>query len=223
MVPSGVCHRTVEAGLPYCLRMKGTWALGVAIALALLLADLGWFRGRQEPAVPVSKQGNTAVALSTSREGRALRVWWDARSGPVRDADQATLQIDDGTHHSRLALNTAEIRAGKLVYWPETDAVTMRMVVHSADGATRVIEIPTSTPQAPEAVNGPPQPKPSPFQPHRRPKLQQVSVTTAPEPISKPQPPSPQSPKAFFGKLADKIPLVRRFRKSAQPPAVSSD
>lgn len=193
-------------------------AVAGVIGVAFLLTGAAWLHTPKEPTAPVSK-GNAPFAPTVQRDGRALRVSWDRNSEAIRQSNHATLHIADGSRNSQLELNAAETRVGRLVYWPETDGATFRLEV--SGGA--------STPQAssPPIVaqrDAPVEEKPSPFNPRgRRQKVQLVSVTTEPADPA-PQPTVPETkPAGLLGRLAHRIPLVRRFEKSGHRPTASSD
>jgi hypothetical protein len=192
--------------------MNAAHPIAGAIALTLLLTEALWLRAPKEPAVPVSKV-KTEVPLKIRRNGVSLRISWDGNSETMRRINHATLQIVDGSHNTQLELNAAEARAGKLVYWPETGDATFRLEVSSG----------ASPPLVVAQNEAPVEPKPSPFdRPAHGHQLEIVSVATEPTPTAQSIAPA-SKPAGFFGRLADRIPLAGRLRKSNQRTTANSD
>ena len=198
--------------------MAGSSVASVAIALVL--------------AVPVSKPVARRLALGVQREGRALHLFWDVNSPVIRGSNHVTLHIIDGTHNTQLALNYMELSAGRLVYWPETDRVTFRLEGAAAGevtaGAMPVSDMPVKTvANSGNSVGR----KPSPFKsPKAQHKLEEVAASQTPPDLTPasnvlpaPVQPAPRPGRSFFGRLAGKIPVLRRIRKPAQRPAEDPD
>jgi hypothetical protein len=212
--------------------MNGAATIAGAIAIMWLFADLTWFRTPAEPKVPVSAARTGLLALAVQREGRSLRVTWDRNADQVRNGHHATLQIIDGTHHTQLELNAAEVSAGKLIYWPDTGTVSFRLSVGAAVATASMNEAPVVAAQQTvalrtnELVQDTSGKKPSPFEsPRRHRKLMTVATTVPEAPVSvRPQAsPAAKPSGSFLGRLAHKIPFMRRFQKSGHRPNVSSD
>ena len=202
--------------------MNAAWGITGALAFGLL-AGAAWLHPRPKAPVPISK-GRGELALEVQREGRALHVSWDRNSEAIQHSDHATLNIIDGIHNSKLELNAAEERAGKLVYWPETEQVTLHLEVSAPTGVTaRTVQFHRSEPpHLAMPSESPVEKKPSPFAPpRRRHRLQQISALE--ESSLAPASDVPKSAGAFFGRLAHKIPLVGRLQKSDHRSTPSSD
>lgn len=197
--------------------------------LVLSLVGVVWLLTPKARNVPVSTVSGD-LALDLRREGRSLRVSWKRNSEAIRHSNHATLNVIDGIHNTKLELNAMEIRAGKLVYWPETDEVTVRLQVNSLTGTTAGTMQSPGVPMPPQAAaesEGPVEQKPSPFDaPRRHPvqPIQKVSVPPAAERVvqSNENAAAPKSA-GFFGRLLHKIPVVRRFQKSGYRPTTSPD
>lgn len=214
--------------------MNRTRRIVGAVALALLLAEVAWLGVTNKRAVPVSRPVGKGLALEVQREGRSLRLAWDRSSEFVRHCNHAILHIHDGMHNTNLDLNTAEVGAGRLVYWPETDHVTFRLEVVAPTGTTAgTIQAPGALALTVEHSEEPAARKPSPFASSRLRRLEQVSIQAVPDltPESAVPDPTPESNVSqaarphgsFFGRLAHKIPLVRRFSESPHRPTASPD
>jgi hypothetical protein len=206
--------------------MNATRSIVGASVLVLLLAEVVWLHTPKPPNVPVSPvKGDLALGLR--REGRALRVSWDRNSEAIRHSNHGTLNIIDGIHNTKLELNAVELRAGKLVYWPENDEVSVRLEVNSPTGMTTGTLQSRGVPPPPQAVaesEGPIARKPSPFDTPRRHPLQKVSVPPAVERITQSnEDAATVKSTGFFGRLVHKIPVVRRLQKSGHRPTASSD
>lgn len=172
-----------------------------------------------------------------------MRLAWDRNAASIPNFDHAILHINDGMHHSNLNLNAAEMDAGKLVYWPETDDVTFRLEAVAPTGVTSAtIHVPSLPFPAAEHVEKPAADppverkfaarkivaysKPSPFAPPKAPpSAQETSVAAVADDVAlesqvspaaePPALPAAKPAGSFFGRLAHKIPLVRRFHSSA--------
>jgi len=192
----------------------------MAIALAILLTEAARFR-TAKPTVSAARPVRSWLALDLQRQGRAWRVSWNRNLEAVRDANHAILHIADGTHHTQLELNTGEMMAGKLVYWPETDSVTFRLeaITPTAITTGTVQALGAAPPPKAAQDDSPVERKPSPFALLRqRQRLQKVSVQAASDAPSTPKPAG-----SFFGRLVHKIPLVQRLQTSGQRTAGSAD
>lgn len=214
-----VFRGTMAVDLRCALGMNTAGSTVAAATLALVLA------------VPVSKPVAPRLALGVQREGRALHLFWDGHSPAIQGSNHVTLHIIDGTHHTQLALNYTELSAGRLVYWPETDRVTFRLE-GAAAGEVTVGAIPLSDVPVKTAVqsDNSMERKPSPFRsPKARLTVQDLASQAAPDltPASNVPPapvqPAPRPGTSFFGRLARKIPVLRRLRKPAHRPAEDPD
>src|SRR5947208_80000 len=75
------------------------------------------------------------LGLNVERDGRALLVAWDKSCEPVRNANHGILYIRDGTQRSQLDLDTQQLDAAKIKYWPTTQSVTFVLKVYRGDGS----------------------------------------------------------------------------------------
>lgn len=217
MVGVGVSRSTVAPDLLWALRMNTAGSIVGAGALALVLAEAVWLGTPPEPLVPLSKTVGTELKLQVQRKGRSLDLLWDRNLEAAQRSNHARLQINDGIYHSHLDLNNMELSAGRLVYWPETDNVTFRLEVVTPSGRkAATIQLPGVPVQTAEHRGNPTPRKPSPFA--SRPRLQNVSVQPVSDPDLEPESNAPQISRptgSFFGRIARKIPVVRRrYQKS---------
>jgi hypothetical protein len=190
----------------------------MAITLALLLTEIAWLRGPYKALVPVSRPVETGLALNVQPKGRALQVSWDPNSQAVRGSDHAILHIIDGTHHSNLDLNTAEINVGRLVYWPETEHATFRMEVNGSNLVAGTIQPAGPARRTIAGIETAGAGKPSPFAlPRPRFTVQKVSVPASPDLATRTEIPTAKPAGSFFRRMVHKIPVLRRLQKSPQP------
>src|SRR5438552_1969957 len=84
-----------------------------------------------QPAEPIPPR----LGLNVERDGRALLVAWDKSCQPVRNANHGILYIRDGTQASQLDLDTQQLEAAKIKYWPTTQNVTFVLKVYQGDGS----------------------------------------------------------------------------------------
>jgi hypothetical protein len=65
----------------------------------------------------------------------SLLVRWDAYSAAVRSAKDATIQIDDGSEHRDLKLDSTQVANGSILYTPTSRDLTFRLEVFEGKGA----------------------------------------------------------------------------------------
>jgi len=105
---------------------------------------------------PVSRSSNQSIAgaWSVERSGSGLAVSWNFNAPVFRDAQNATLEIEDGNERRKIALNRAD-QATTLFYTPRHSDITLRLRIPPAGGEpekTEVIRIGSPAPAAPEAA-----------------------------------------------------------------------
>jgi hypothetical protein len=174
------------------------WLLaGIGLLLGLAAA---WLTFHVRTPVPTAPPRSTAAptALYVQHEGRALRLHWDPRVS----ANSGVIRIHDAGHDTRLELNAQELRSGVATYWPESNQVTFQLELDG--GPVAAITTPAEAPVA-EA-------RPSPF-PQPRPK-RAVTKPVKLVPRETVEPDDDPAPKrSRWGRVAGKIPLLRRLRK----------
>jgi hypothetical protein len=209
--------------------------LGVVIGAvaALLLLGVVALGHHQEPGT-----ANTSrLGLNVEREGQVLLVAWDRSSQPVHNASHAILHIKDGPRQSQTDLNSQQLRAANVKYWPETRNVTFMLEVYQGDGSVSesvqfagaagalspVTAVQPKRPMIEVNASGEPA-RPSPFALHAR---REISLATpAPQPrltmtaAATPPPSVAEKPdrESRLGRMMSKIPWLRRLKKHPQHP-----
>ncbi|PWU00279.1 MAG: hypothetical protein C5B51_25460 [Terriglobia bacterium] len=143
------------------------------------------------------------VTLQVERQGRALHLTWDRNAEPMHDATHAKLYITDGRHNSQLELDSRELKAGALSYWPDTQDVTFRLEVFSDSGtATSALRVVGGRP---EAVSVP-----------------QTAVQTPPPILSETEKLPPRaSPQGSASRVVEEIAKPSPFEPPPQPARVA--
>jgi hypothetical protein len=164
-----------------------------------------------------------------------LLVAWDGSSLPVHNASHAILHIKDGPRQSQTDLNSQQLRAANVKYWPETQKVTFMLEVYQGDGSiSESVEFAGDTGDPPSVTavqpkrpvmeanaSGEPA-RPSPFALHARREI--TLATPAPQPrlmmtaAATPPPSVAENPdrESRLGRMMSKIPWLRRLKKHPQ-------
>jgi hypothetical protein len=209
------------------------WFLPTVIAgiLTLAVVDIMLLR-RSKPATVSAPSPPEKIGLNAQDEGDALRLQWDRKSRPIRDASRAVLYIHDGNNNSQLELTDRQLAAASVRYWPDADSVTFRMDVFHWDGnSSETVTAPRPLQRVKKSLRlraVVDQVRPSPFERGRAPETAQGSADrVAPPPREAPELVKPEPPKeSRLGRMFSKIPLLRRLRKHSEsddskPPAVA--
>lgn len=106
-------------------RTGWAWLLGALLVLLLTIA--GWYWSKSGSVVPITSAAG--FGLNIDHVGRALRLTWDPRTGPIRHASQATLWIRDGGIERKLSLSARQIEHGSALYVPASSDVEFRLQV----------------------------------------------------------------------------------------------
>ncbi len=87
-----------------------------------------------------------------------LLVAWDRSSQPMHKASHAVLYIKDGPRQSHLDLDSQQLLAANVKYWPETPKVTFTLEVDQGDGnvsdSVQIAGVPASAIPARPAADG---------------------------------------------------------------------
>jgi hypothetical protein len=214
--------------------ITSTFAVVIAAVAALLLLGAVVFRHHQKPIASHTSR----IGLNVEREGQVLVVAWDRTSQPVHNATHAILHINDGPQHSQTDLNSQQLRAANVKYWPETQKVTFMLEVYQGDGSiSESVEV-TGDAAAPAAVavqpkrpslaaNASMEPaRPSPFavRIRREPSVRLATSALDPQPrliittAAMPPPSVAERPdqESRLGRVMGKIPFLRRLKKHPQ-------
>jgi len=76
------------------------------------------------------------LELHVEDQGDRLLVRWNRRSLMARSATGGLLQIDDGSQHRDVPLDSEQVADGAVLYRPGSGDVTFRLTIHGAQGAT---------------------------------------------------------------------------------------
>lgn len=121
----------------------------LAAAAAILLASFffDWSRTARAPvrlppvtaaSLPAGKPQpaeSTAVMLSVQRQEATAILSWNREALPVKNADYALLEIDDGGNRQVLRLGKTELEAGRVVYIPRNRDVGFQLQVFGPAGS----------------------------------------------------------------------------------------
>ena len=126
------------------------WA---SMLIAMLLAGASIFgavRYWQTSAPP------EPLALWVADMGGQLLIEWDQKAHPIRAAESATLEIQDGKEYTELRIDGARLREGSVDYVRRSDIVDVRLRVHAAGRETeefiRFVGPPVSRRATPEEL-----------------------------------------------------------------------
>ena len=120
------------APLPTPARAALKWS-SITIALAAVVFIL-LLTTRRAPVLPPTRVGSTqSVALTLTGEGDVLRLSWDGSAPGIRPGRCGVLWITDGSIQRRVILDVSQLRAGKLIYWPHTNDVSVRLNISDAN------------------------------------------------------------------------------------------
>jgi hypothetical protein len=182
------------------------------------------------------------LGLNVEREGQVLLVGWDRNSQPVHNASHAILHIKDGRQQSQTDLNSQQLRAANVKYWPETQKVTFVLEVTQGDGSiSESVQVvgdaaPVAAPPkrpAPDSLsaNVSPEPdRPSPFalrtqrEIRPEPSIRLATAAQDPQPrlvITSAATPLPSAAEksdqgSRLARMVGKIPWFRRLKKHPQ-------
>ena len=74
------------------------------------------------------------LGLHLESQGDRVLLSWNRHHPAVRNAKGGVLQIDDGPQHRLVSLDAAQVSNGSVLYRPNSDDVTFRLEVESAQG-----------------------------------------------------------------------------------------
>jgi hypothetical protein len=138
------------------LRSSFIWNAAAAAILGFVCGATLWLGLHPKPSAPPAAPPVRGVVLRVNPDGRALHLSWNRKSETIRDATNAKLYIEDGTHHSQLDLDPRELSVGMLSYWPETELVKFRLEVLSDTGTTEgAVQFASGAPPPPKAIAPP--------------------------------------------------------------------
>lgn len=95
----------------------------VAVVPVLLLST----RKAPAPAVPTRAEPARSIPLTLTGEGGRLSLGWDREAPAIQAGQCGILWIADGSIHRRLILDSNQLRAGKLFYWPVNKDVSFEI------------------------------------------------------------------------------------------------
>jgi hypothetical protein len=208
-------------------RSNYIWNAAAAAVLGFVCGAALWLGLHPKPVVPPPAPPVRGVFLRVEPDGRALHLSWNRNSETIRDATNAKLYIEDGTHNSQLDLDQRTLSVGKFSYWPETELVKFRLEVVSATGTTDgTVQFASGTPP-PQA----PPPEPAAVVAVRRtPPRHPVHVASRaaldepkPSPFNSPAPPPkaivpPSAGEPVVAAVPEPLPKPAEARSVSPPP-----
>lgn len=129
------------------------WFRWICILLFIAIVGSTAVEYRTRPAEPAPQAASNALDLSIEHEGNGLVLRWNRKAQPIATAQGGTLQIDDGDYRKKLELTAAQLRSGKVVYFPSSDDVTFELEVTDASGGRGIGESVQTTIASPMPPN----------------------------------------------------------------------
>jgi hypothetical protein len=120
---------------PWKVRPSPIASTGIGVATLLLLGAVVVRHAQKPSTTYTSTQATHRLGLNVEREGQVLLVAWDRGSPSLHNASHAILYIKDGPQQSQLDLNSQQLRAANVKYWPETQKVSFMLEVYQGDGS----------------------------------------------------------------------------------------
>ncbi|HEX8984291.1 MAG TPA: hypothetical protein VF767_02630 [Bryobacteraceae bacterium] len=124
------------------------WAAMLTVMLLAGAVVFGAARYWQASAPP------EPLALWVADMGGQLLIEWDQKARPIRTAESATLEIQDGKEHTEIQIDGARLRDGSVDYVRRSDIVDVRLRVRAAgrevEEFIRFVGPPVSRGQTPE-------------------------------------------------------------------------
>jgi hypothetical protein len=201
-------------------RSNYIWNAVAALILGFVCGAALWLELHPKPASSLTAPPVRGVFLHVDPDGRALHLSWNRKSETIRNATNAKLYIEDGTHHSQLDLDPRKLSVGTLSYWPETELVKFRLEVDSSTGTTEgAVQFANSAPPPPKAIAAPAEVVAARRTPQRHP-VRTASRAALDE--AKPSPFNPSPPPKAIAPLAASEAAVAASEPSAKPAEVRS-
>jgi hypothetical protein len=203
-------------------RSNFIWNAAAAAILGFVCGAALWLELHPKPAVPPAAPPVRGVILRVDPDGRALHLSWNRKSETIRDATNAKLYIEDGTHHSQLDLDPRELSVGTLSYWPETELVKFRLEVVSDTGTTEgAVQFASRAPPPPKAIAPPEEVVTARRTPQRHP-IRAASRAALDEAKPSPFNPPPPPAKAIASPAASEPAVAAVSEPPAKPAEVRS-
>jgi hypothetical protein len=109
------------------------WVLPAALTGMVAIAAIDAVMLRKNPVhEPAAPPVFEHIGLAAAPDGDAIQLQWNRHGQPVRDAERAIVYIQDGKYKSRLDLTRQQLNSSSIRYWPESNAVTFSMELHSS-------------------------------------------------------------------------------------------
>jgi hypothetical protein len=206
------------------------WTLPAALGGVLAMAAVNLVLMQRRPVSVRPQAMAETIGLRADAEGEGVRVQWDRGSRPIRNADHATLFIEDGKLKSQLDLTGRQLDGSSVLYNPESERVAFRLEVYrgglsSSESAAFVVPGWSRHGQAGGARAVVEPLRPSPFE---RVEPEIVQIQMPPAPVVAPEAPPPEPAAAAkptaseplkrgrLDRAISKIPLLRRLSKHPQ-------
>jgi CheY-like chemotaxis protein len=136
LLPSSMPIRSFSeialAPLPAPVRAALRWS-SITISLAAVVFILLLSTRRAQVPAPTRVGSSQSVALTLTGEGNGLRLSWDGSAPGIRPGRCGVLWIADGSTQRRVILDVSQLRAGTVIYWPQTNDVSVRLNISDAN------------------------------------------------------------------------------------------
>jgi hypothetical protein len=118
-----------------------TPALAVAMGLAVVVAGYQtwrlWLPGL---AAAIRPTAEVPIRLNVMDSDGQLQIQWDGNSPIVREATNATLEIDDGPLPRKIQLDARHLKAGTFTYARQGPRVDLSLALHLPGGRQAIAE-----------------------------------------------------------------------------------
>lgn len=120
--------------------LKWIWIITCFVIATVLLFRFFQARRSSVDIVASVPPSDSSLGLSLQRADKDWRLTWSSGAPAIRHAVNGKLFIADGAIRKTLDLQSADLRAGAIIYSPHSDDVSFRMQVSTSDSQTPVTE-----------------------------------------------------------------------------------
>jgi TonB family protein len=103
-------------------------AASIALFVALFVYP-GFLRSNNKPAPVTARQDSSPLQLRVERANGELLLTWNPDAEAVRNASKAVLTIADGDQRENVAVDTAQLASGRIVYLPSGTDISFKLEV----------------------------------------------------------------------------------------------
>ncbi len=120
--------------------------LWLSLILLVLGAILGIEAAGWLPLPWLPRPDPFRLALRVADSGEEVLLFWDRDAPALQFAWRGSVTVEDGASKSVVALDSAQLRRGSLIYHPATDKVRFRLALVSGQGTELTADIGWSKP-----------------------------------------------------------------------------